>query len=472
MSNRYTGFLLALLLIPASGMSQTDTALPSPLARALSHKALAKGKTAVAVMRASDGAVIAEVNANQLMNPASCVKIITTSAALTSLGPDYRFETIIAADGAPEDGVVSHLFIRGNGDPFLVNEEVWKIVRELKRRGIKKITGDIIIDDTFFSDDEYPGRQESRRAYSARTSAVAVNFNSIAIMVMPGPASGTPALVTVTPETSYITVSHHVTTGGKEKLHIDFTEGKTGEHVTVSGTIPLGAEEKTFYRNIYNPSAYAGAVFRTLFEENGISAAGKVRRGVMPSHAFPIFTHRSLPLSILVRNMNKFSSNFTAEQILKHLGAVKRSEPGTTLKGVSVVEDYLSSIGIPKESYRLENGSGFSTTTAFSARQFAQILVAASRDFSIRPDMMASFSIVGVDGTMKKHWYHPRELTGLIRAKTGTLNGVSTVAGYLASTENETLAFAIFSNGVNGATDSVRQAQMGILTSIAKGMAR
>lgn len=472
MSNSYRHLLPWLLLVVVLSVStlargaDASEKLTQALIKQLRNPAFDPQRTAVFVAKPGDPQPIVSIQPDLLMNPASCVKIVTAAAALSTLGPDYRFTTKFQTDAPPEQGTIKNLYIRGDGDPFFVTQEIWRMLGRLRQVGIKQISGDLVIDESFFDAYTYPRQtDESKRAYAAATSAVAVNFNSISIMIAPGTKQGEAALVTIDPPNDYIQLKNEVKTGSKLNVKIDQSVGEDSEIVLVSGSIPLKTTAKAFYRNVFEPTLYAGSVIHSLLLQHGITVSGKIRGGKTPEGAHFLFQEPSKPLGLIIRDMNKFSNNFVAEQLLKHMGAVRKGEPGTTSKGVEVLQEYLALIGIPKGSYTVENGSGFSNVTRLSARQLVKVLTSAYEDFSIRPDLLASFSILGVDGTMKQ-WSHPSFLRGRVRAKTGTLGGVSSLAGYIPARDGEVEAFAILANGFRKGIIDARDAQIQLLVTI------
>jgi D-alanyl-D-alanine carboxypeptidase/D-alanyl-D-alanine-endopeptidase (penicillin-binding protein 4) len=176
---------------------------------------------------------------------------------------------------------------------------------------------------------------------------------------------------------------------------------------------------------------------------------------------------QSKPLSEIVRDMNKFSNNFIAEQLVKHLGAVKKGLPGSTAKGIDVMENFLQSWGVPRGTYMLENGSGLSSSSRISAAHLARVLAVAYKNRSTHPDFIESLSILGTDGTMK-NWHFAPELVGWLRAKTGSLANVSALAGYVPMRNGEIAAFAILANGFRKGKYSAHEAELMITQAIAE----
>jgi len=459
--------LFVFLLFPFS--SSANDQLEKKIEGIIASSVFIPQSTGIVATSLKTGETLVSINGDSLLNPASCTKIITAAAALEALGPDYRFETRFFTNKKPNSaGEVDTLYIYSNGDPSLISEKLWRMTLTLSNLGLKSIKGDIVVDDSFFDGYEYPNKKiATNKAYNALTSAFSVNFNTVMVMVSPGNGAGSPANVTIEPSTGYTNLVNNVKTGNKFAINIGKKSNPNGgETLIVSGSIPLSSESKVFYQKIDNPVLYATALLTELMAQNKISFNGTVRKGTIPSAAYEILREKSKPLAEIVRDMMKHSSNFTAEQITKHLGAVRLGRPGSTEKGINVISDYLESIGIPKNTYSLENGSGLSSSNRLSAKQLTQVLTAAYNDFRIRPDFIASLSILGVDGTMRK-WNHAPQLRGALRAKTGSLANVSTLAGYIPAKSGDIIAFAILANGFKKGKYSLHETQLKIASEIA-----
>lgn len=466
MSNKYktiASILVAALALAASLYAHAGADLTGPL----SHPGFDPNSTSIYVADAATGRPIASHMPDMQLNPASCAKILTSVTALAKLGPGYTFKTRFYADKKPRGGTVGTLYVSGKGDPSLINEELERIGATLYGMGIRHIAGGIVIDNSFFDSFEYPRKVGNvGRAYTAKTAAVAINFNSIGIEVSPTRA-GRLAKVELKPPVDIFNLKNKVVTGGKSRINIAMDRGPEGNDIVVSGRMSTRAGTQIFWRAIPDPVEYAGAVIGYIFGEQGIAVTGPTRSGKVPKGAFLLSEEQSRPLVEIVRDMNKLSTNFVAEQIVKHMGGTFKGSPGSTAKGVEFIEDYLASIGIPRGSIVLENGSGLSTISRISAKQLVDVLVAAYRNRSIQYDFMASLSVLGIDGTMKRWRKMEPSLTGIVYAKTGTLNSVSTLAGYVPGPDGQMIAFAIMANGLPKGPWAAKKAQLGVVKSIA-----
>ncbi|MBI4126136.1 MAG: D-alanyl-D-alanine carboxypeptidase/D-alanyl-D-alanine-endopeptidase [Deltaproteobacteria bacterium] len=462
--------LLGICLVLLPYEATAENTLQATISRLVHQPAFDPARTAVVAMRVDDGHELVAINPNLALNPASCAKIVTAAAALTLLGPDYRFTTHFFSDRRPDAaGNIGTLFIQGDGDPFLVSEQLWRMTRRLLHEGVQRIEGDLVIDNSFFDNVPYTTKQgDEGRAFTAKTSAVAINFNSAQVLVSPGANVGESARVSIEPATEYIRLINRVKTTKKENIVIQRQPSGDHETWTVSGTVPAGLKEPlSFYRSVENPVTYAGAIAREVLQQNGILLTGRVREGGVPSSAILLAKEPSKPLALIVRDMNKFSNNFVAEQITKHIGAAKKGTPGSTAKGVAVYHDYLNSLGISKQEAHIENGSGLSEASRISARALVRVLAASYRNFTTEADMVASFSILGVDGTMKR-WSEDGLLRGKLRAKTGSLDGVASLAGYIPTASGDMTAFAILGNGLHRGGADVHDGQLKIVSTIAE----
>lgn len=438
------------------------------LERRSAHPGLNRAQTSIAVADAASGKEVAEYAPDMKLNPASCAKIFTAAAALATLGPEHRFRTDFFSDRAPESGTIGTLYVAGDGDPLFINEEISKAAAHLLQRGIRRIEGGITIDNSAFDSYDYPHKQTGQgRAYTAPTAATAVNFNSATVRVGPGPRAGRPASVVFDPPTDAWKIVNRTTTGGKFRIAMNFGWDKGEPALFVTGRVPLKFAPQEFYRSVPDPALHAAAVIASWLGQAGIEVRGPLREGRVPAGARGIMSWESRQLADVVGQMNKVSNNFIAEQILKHLGAIRQGKPGSTTKGIAVIEEYLASIGIPRESYTLENGSGLSAISRVSARQLVKVLTAAYQNPRTRTAFMTSLSVLGLDGTTKR-WRVQPPLEGRALVKTGTLDGVSTLAGYAPTPDGRVAAFAILANGIPRGAWTAHEAQLEIVRAIAE----
>jgi D-alanyl-D-alanine carboxypeptidase/D-alanyl-D-alanine-endopeptidase (penicillin-binding protein 4) len=221
------------------------------------------------------------------------------------------------------------------------------------------------------------------------------------------------------------------------------------QRIIVEGRLPAGGRTSVSWRKIDDPAQYVGQTLRRLLELRGVRVTGAVRRGAVPPGAQLFHVVESEPLADVARRINKSSNNFMAEQLLKALGAASAGPPGSWGSGLAAVESFLATIGLPRGSYVMKNGSGMNDANRFSARQTARLLAELVRRFPLSAEFLSSLPLAGKDGTMRWRLDGP-ETAGRVRAKTGTLDGVYSLAGYMETSAGERLVFAILVNDAPG----------------------
>ncbi len=409
----------------------------------------------IRVVDSDTGLIVYDRRGDLALKPASSMKVMTSAASLAILRPEYIFTTEFNVTVPPVNGVVrGDLIIKGNGSPGLTGEQWWLMAREIKARGITRIEGDLVGDDTWFDGQERPAGWPSASEdafYNAPVSALSADFNAITIVVRPTDVGHSPE-VFLTPFASFFKiVNRAVTRPGNSNLRVARQYDGGQNTIVVDGSISSRSAPSISYRCVEQPTLYALASFREAAGKEGITISGISRRGVAPAGAVKIYEHESRPLSELTRTMNKLSNNYMAESFLKTLGAETAGAPGSTSSGSASVLSYLETIGVDTRPLVLRDGSGLSHENRLTASSLAAVLVAMYRDFEVYPEFMSSLAIGGVDGTLD------RRMVGgsaqrRIRGKTGHLNGVSSLAGYAYTRQGRILAFAILANA-NGAGD-------------------
>lgn len=427
-----------------------------------------RAKVGLAVLDIDTGRLLYGKNDGVLLNVASNVKLFTSATALTYLGPEYRWKTVLSAEKGAERTEYKTLYLRGFGDPTLSTEDLWKMVSELQARGIKKVRGDVVIDDLFFDDQRVAPAFEQKnedKAYRAPQGAVSLNYNAVGVGVFPGSADGQPARIILDPPSPYFVISNETRTvaSGRTSLRVDAQDeenappGRERTLLRVRGTIRLGESGQSFNKRVSHPDLYAAWTLYELLAKRGIQVGGKPSRGTAPPTAVLIDSHYSMPLSVVLRDVNKRSNNFVAEQVLKSLGADSSGRPGSWQKGLQAVSRYLEGLGIAPGKYTMQNGSGLYDSNRFTPVQVATLLRAVYRDFRISADFVSSLALAGADGTI---YYRLTSSIAerYVRAKTGTLNGVSALSGYAGTpmtagaAMKPPLAFSIVLNDITGGT--------------------
>ncbi|MBW2254784.1 MAG: D-alanyl-D-alanine carboxypeptidase/D-alanyl-D-alanine-endopeptidase [Deltaproteobacteria bacterium] len=442
--------------------------LEDQLAPLTTDRLFRDAKVSVQVVDVRTGEEVFARNADRPLNPASTMKVLTTAAALHTLGPSYRFTTALYVDGEIDDsGVVQgDLYVKGHGDPTLVVERLWKLVYDLKLEGVERVSGDVVYDESFFATDyALPGwdkKEDLERgpAYFPALSALSLNFNTVALVVGPGSEVGAPGTVRLeTPADSYVTVVNEVVTGSASSWRsLEIEREVTGPTMqfTVAGAMPLGGGTRKFYRSVAEPTSHFAAAFQQMMEAHEIQVGGRHRRGQVPESASLVHSLRSPPLAAILMDMNKYSNNFMAEQVLRAMGAEVHGVPGTTAKGLQVIGDYLVSIGVEGNAFTLINGSGLSRDAWVAPSTLTAVMVDMAHDPRAGHEFVSSLAIAGQDGTL---YSRLAEEPGRTRGKTGTIDGIHCLTAYVEGGDGVLYAFAFLVNDVRGSLGKVKRLQ-------------
>lgn len=392
------------------------------------------------------------------MVPASTMKVLTAAAVLDRLGPDWRFETPLAAAVPPTfDGVVEgDLFVKGICAPDLLVESLPELAAGLAQAGVREITGDVVADLSYFDGEERPPEWRTGRApnpYAAPISALATNFSSVRITVSPGPRVGADAIVIVEPPSDAVSVSGKVrtTNAGRSirtsRLLERTRSGQLANRIVVGGRISIRSQPWERFLPIENPAGVAVSALKRALQDAGIVVGGSTRIGSVPSGATTVYTHRSRPLAEIVHDMNKHSNNFISEMLHRTLGAETFGPPATRAKGSTAVEGFLRTCGVDTANLVITDGSGLSRSNRLTATALARVLVRLRGDPRLEAAFLDSLPIGGLDGTLRARMGGVAR--GRVRAKTGHVDGVTTLAGYVEDASEGPIAFAFLVNGAS-----------------------
>ncbi len=421
----------------------------------LAHPCLKSKGYGVEIYSLDRREILYQTRKDHLFVPASNQKLITTAAALKYLGPDYRYSTRLFTTGKIKgDTLFGDLYIKGYGDPKLVSEQMWLLVNELKNIPIHKVVGNIIADSSFFDSVlrvKTWGRASGAQAYNAPLGALSFNFNTVTVYVSPGNRAGDKPQVVVDPDTQYIKVKNQSQTLPAKKrgrLILNRLDRGDYDEVSVTGGISKNSRRARYYVNITDPTLYTLSVFKDYLVRAGIQLVGDaLERGTVPKGARLLVNHKSEPLALALRGLNKFSNNLVAEQILKTLGAEQFGPPGTTENGLRIISKYMRSLGFSQDQYRIVDGSGLSRQNRLTANQIVSVLEHVHDDLSIYPEFISALGVMGLDGNVRKRMNKVAD-SQKARVKTGTLKSVSALSGYFQSKDGERFAFSILMNGL------------------------
>ena len=429
---------------------------PSPAAQGLPPEtllALQRAKVpaeamSVVVHDASTGQRVLQWQATRPVNPASLTKLLTTMAALERLGPAWHWQTPVWISGPLRDGVLEgSVFIRGSGDPKLVLERLWLLLRRLQQLGVRDIRGDFVLDNRAWVVPEVPAGDfdgEALRPYNVRPSALLFNFRSVIHSFVPDVAAGV-ARVSIEPALAGTVVDMAVPLAAgpcgewRAALKASFEPGRT----RFAGQYAASCGEQAWAVADPLPATYEARLLEALWREMGGVLNGSVREGPAPSGQKPSFEMPSLALTEVVRDINKFSNNVMAQQLFMTLAAQARpDEPATLEAARETLRRWLvARTGELGDEVVIDNGSGLSRDTRISALRLARLLL-QTYDSPVMSELMASLPISGLDGTMRRS----RATAGRAHLKTGTLRDVVAVAGYVLTHSGRRLVLVAIVN--------------------------
>ncbi len=431
-------------------LKTTSDNLSTALNKLFGTKIAVRSTTSVKIVAIADGQVLYSRNSRRPLVPASTMKLLTSSTALVKLGSNYKLKTSISTDDstAPSKTIHGNVFLRGGGDPFLTTDDLRKMIQYMKSLGIDSIHGDIIADDSFF--DQLYERKECIDEYTSiklpLMSGLSIEENSMTVVVSAGRKNGEKVVVNVTPSLPTIRIQNTATTTRLRRSYPSVHINWSGDVpiLVVSGRISSNRSPRHYTIPVQFPAWFAGVLFHSILHDEGIKVSGATKLGKTPLKTRQLAVLET-PIMDVVNQMNKSSDNYAAEMMLKLLGAELRGTPGSLQSGLDVICDFLDEIGIDQSSYDIYDGSGISHSDQISSDAMVAILTAMYKHQDIFPLFYNSLSTAGVDGTLSQRMLGTYAENNL-HAKTGTLHGVTSLAGYVTSADGEILAFSVNSN--------------------------
>ena len=438
------------LLSSLSVVFAHNVALPAPVIAALQRAKVPVEALHVVVMEANGSqktSALLRHQATSSINPASLSKLATTVAALDLLGPTFVWRTPVYIDGPVRDGVLQgNVYIRGSGDPRLVVERVWLLMRRLQGLGIQKIQGDIVLDRSAF---DLPERNpasfdgEPLRPYNAAPDALLVNFKSLVFQFIPDRAANLarihvePPLAGVQFPTT-VPLSNADCNDYRSSLRADWADPL---RIRFAGSFPATCGEKIWPVAYTVPQQFAARAIAGMWQQVGGQLAGQVRDGVVPANLQPVFSVESPALSEVIRDINKFSNNVMAQQLFLTLSQQARGTGGWDASREAMQAWWRDRIG--GEVPVFDNGSGLSREERISALGLTRLLqfVWGSPTMS---ELMSSLPVSGLDGTLKRS-----KAQSIAHLKTGSLRDVAGIAGYVDTANGKRLILVAVLNHAN-----------------------
>ncbi len=428
--------------------------LPPGVLQALKAAQIPADSVAVTVQAVDAASPLLSHNAMQPMNPASVMKLLTTYAALNLLGPAYTWKTGAWSEAPAVDGVLDgNLYLKGSGDPRFAIEDLSALLRQLRVRGIRRISGDIVIDRRAFdipaSD---PGAFDDKpmRPYNVGPDALLLNFRALTFTLQAD--NERPRLLMETPSDGLTVDNQLRATNGecgsnwKDLIKLRLIRESQGDRLVFTGSYATLCGERQLNLSPLAADAQVEGLIRAVWKELGGSIDGRVRDGVLPAASGLLAEHESPPLAEILRGINKYSNNVMARQVFLTLGsgAPQESVPATAEGSRQRIVDWLTGRHLHFAELVLDNGSGLSRVERISADSLNRLLLDAWKN-PLMPEFVASLPIVGIDGTMKKR-LNDSEAFGRAHIKTGTLDGAKTAAGYVLDTRGRAYAISFLIN--------------------------
>lgn len=432
--------------------------LPASLQALLKQNKVPEENLSIYIRDLNSGQPMLEHNADVLRSPASTLKLLTTYAALQQLGPSYSWRTEAWTRGEIKGDILEgDLILKGYGDPFLVYERFWKFVNELQDLGIREISGDVIIDNSFYELPEHDSSAfdgQGFRVYNAGPSPLMFNFQASRIMLKPPvDESATQADVQPFPPTNGVTIDNQVAlVKGKCKRSHGRPKLSWGaeQQLVVKGQFSLSCKPRYLMRLVSDPTQHAFDAFRHFWQTLGGRLQGSLKIGQVRSGDELFHSYSSPTLGEQIRLINKWSNNVMTRQLLLTTGANRFGAPATLEKGRQALLELLEAQGVDTTGMIIDNGSGLSRTSRITARQMAQLLDVAYRD-AFMPEFMSSMALPGIDGTLASR-LKDGDLKGRSHLKTGTLNYVTAISGYMLNRKGRRLLIVVQQNGARASS--------------------
>lgn len=412
----------------------------------ISRNSSSQKKVGVMVSQADTGRTVFRYNSKKEFIPASNNKILSSVAALSLLGKDFRFRTEFYLGGGIHSGV-GHggLYVKGFGDPTIDAGKLKEVAEKIKALGITRIDGGVYLDASYFDDIRHGEGWDPEwfdKGFCPPVTAISFNYNSVKVKISASRVQGAPATVRTEPREFPFPIKNRVLTSRRKSgITARYTERN---ELRLSGHVPSRRKAETLELSVADPLFYFGGALRTVFEKNGIEVSGPLEIGRVPRWAGKVLVHYSDPLGTIIREYNKESVNIIGESIVKAVGAEFMSIPGSWESGTYVMERRLREMGL-NGNFSMADGSGLSRLNRVSPEDITETLALAYRDPEISEEFIASLPIAGVDGTLEKRF---RNLRGRVYAKTGYLEGARSLSGYVFGKNGRVYVFSIISNGM------------------------
>jgi serine-type D-Ala-D-Ala carboxypeptidase/endopeptidase (penicillin-binding protein 4) len=432
--------------------------LPREVGRAFLDAGIPLNHVGVVVQDTGKPRPLFDHDAERPRNPASVMKLVTTYAALEMLGPSYRWKTEAYLGGPLVDGELrGDLILKGYGDPKITIEQWQSFMAQLRSNGLAAVDGDLALDRSRFAlspHDPSAFDHEPLKPYNVGPDALLVNFKSVHLTFAPD-AEATRVVVRTEPALNAVTVGSlpalpDETCGDWQRRAAPTIEDH-GDRGTIAfgGAYPASCGERDWWIAMLDHPHYVRAMFETYFREAGGRFSGNVKERTAPADARPFAVLESPPLSDIVRDVNKLSNNVMARQIFLTLATTQGPMPATPARAAEAIKRWLAGRKLAMPGLVLENGSGLSRRERTSAAAFNRLLLAANAS-DVREEFADSLAVAAVDGTLERR-FRNGSVAGQALLKTGTLEGVRALAGYVNDASGRRFSIVAIVNDRNAA---------------------
>ena len=443
----------------------------------LIHRADPTVNIGIDVVNLNTGMRLYSKNRHQRFVPASGLKLFTLAAAFDTLGIDYRFRTKLYADGKIENGVVyGNLYLQGCGDPTLKVSDLEGLASKLHVMGIHEIKGDLIVDASIFDALAVgPGWMledvDQLASWNAPASGLSVDQSCLDLWIRPSKREAAPAeIISSLPllELPFDVDNRTLTLAKTQQNSLDITAEKKEQRsvVHIAGQLGLQSTPRKQSVPIQNPPQWVGVVFKKHLSAKQIEVRGAIKDGITPPDSIYLNEHVSDSLSAIGQTMCKESSNFIAHCLFKAIGSQMQGAPGSWKSGSKAIRQFLASaVKIDPKDLVFLDGSGLSRYNLIAPSQMIDFLTWGYRNSKYGYEFMASLPIGGVDGTLKSRFSEVR-YKGKVRAKTGTMTGISSLSGFCFPDNSDPLVFTIMINGAVKPASELRSTVIDPITNL------
>lgn len=425
--------------------------LPESLQKIIKQSAIDKNGIGLFIQAVDTSEPVAVFQADQPLNPASVIKLVTTVASLGILGSGYRWTTEVAYTGELKNNTLhGDLYFRGNGDPYMTPERFWRLLNRVSIYGIRNISGNVYVDNSYFLPvpvDYGAFDKRPYRTYNVGPNALLVGFqatefhfsvakNKVDIVAFPM----SPKLKIV----NKVKLKRGGCGAWSKRIRLDTQSIDGLQRVVFSGRYGRDCGRRVLYRRVTEASDHFQHFFLPIWQQLGGSVKGQVTHSVLPEDFQPVLQQESISLSEAIRLINKFSNNVMTRQVLLSMGAQSYGAPGTTQKGIDAINEWLEQRNLYDSSLRLDNGAGLSRESRVSAAMLGKLLKYVYQQ-AYMPEFIASLPVAGYDGTMANR-FKGESLQGRAHIKTGLLDDVQTMAGYVTALSGKRYVVVLLQN--------------------------